>query len=151
MSASIFTLPNDPRLKEVEGTVSFMLKFASGVIANCLTSYSVQSIVTCGCSATRQRGDRERLWLSGQRLRIFQRDGKADASTECRCLESDQFSLEIDHMALCVRNDVRPRTPGEEGLQDHILMAAIYESARTGQPVHLKSGDGIDTSRGPLR
>ena len=38
--ARIHTPPNDPRFAEVEDTVSFMLRFPSGTVANCATSYS---------------------------------------------------------------------------------------------------------------
>ena len=41
----------------------------------------------------------------------------------------DQFALELDHMAECVLNDRRPKTPGEEGLRDMKLLEAIYKSA----------------------
>ena len=37
--ATINNPPNDPRFAEVEETVSFMLRFPSGTIANCFTSY----------------------------------------------------------------------------------------------------------------
>ena len=41
-----------------------------------------------------------------------------------------------------------PYTPGEEGLQDHRIMEAIYESARTGKPVKLPNITTRDTFRG---
>jgi len=40
VSAQIYILADDPRFKEVESTVSFTLRFPSGVIANCASSYS---------------------------------------------------------------------------------------------------------------
>ena len=40
-------------------------------------------------------------------------------------------------MSDCVINDKRPFPPGEEGLQDHLLMEAIYQAARTGVAVQL--------------
>ena len=43
----------------------------------------------------------------------------------------------------------RPRTPGEEGVQDHVVMAAIYEAARTGGTVRLPPVPGRDATRGP--
>ncbi len=52
-------------------------------------------------------------------------------------------------MAACVRSGATPRTPGEEGLQDHVLMEAIYRSAASGQPVTLAAANGLDTTRGP--
>jgi predicted dehydrogenase len=43
----------------------------------------------------------------------------------------------------------QPYTPGEEGLQDHRIMEAIYESARTGRPVKLQDASKLDAFRGP--
>ena len=50
----------------------------------------------------------------------------------------DQFAVEMDHMAECVMRNQEPHTPGEEGLQDHRLMQAIYESARSGKAVKVQ-------------
>ena len=63
--------------------------------------------------------------------------------------DTDHFALELDHFALCIRNDVKPRTPGEEGLQDMKLIEAVYQSAASGQTVKLPRVDGLDTTRGP--
>jgi len=52
-------------------------------------------------------------------------------------------------MADCVRTGRTPYTPGEEGVQDQMLMEAIYESARTGRPVKLAQHQGLDAFRGP--
>ena len=35
----IYNAPGDPRFKEVEETVNFQLRFPSGAIANCTSSY----------------------------------------------------------------------------------------------------------------
>ena len=60
----------------------------------------------------------------------------------------DQFAAEMDHMSLCVMQDKKPYTPGEEGLQDHRIIEAIYESARTGKLVKLDRIETLDTYRG---
>ena len=62
--------------------------------------------------------------------------------------EKDQFALEMDHMAECVRHNKTPYTPGEEGLQDQRIMDAIYQSARENQPVKLAHVHKIDAFRG---
>jgi len=62
--------------------------------------------------------------------------------------ETDQFAAEVDHMSLCVMQDKQPFTPGEEGLQDHRIIEAIYESARTGKLVKLDRIESLDTFRG---
>ncbi|WP_442786006.1 Gfo/Idh/MocA family oxidoreductase [Methylobacterium sp. C25] len=57
-------------------------------------------------------------------------------------------AAELDHMAECILQSRKPHTPGEEGLQDQMLMEAIYESAKTGAPVKLKASDTLDAFRG---
>jgi predicted dehydrogenase len=51
--------------------------------------------------------------------------------------EKNQFGLEMDHFCECLLEDKTPRTPGEEGLRDHRIMEAIYESAGSGGVVKL--------------
>jgi predicted dehydrogenase len=84
----------------------------------------------------------------GQSLIIGQRQGENDGETELIIQAPNQFSQEIDHMATCVLENKEPYTPGEEGVQDHKLMEAIYEAARTGQPVRLEPQTGLDAFRG---
>jgi predicted dehydrogenase len=149
VSAMIATPANDPRFKEVEDTVSFTLRFPSGVIANCATSYSAhvqRSLHVLGANGSAQIDNA--FDYEGQRLRISNRNGEADENREISLGRRNQFSLEIDHMAECIRAGRQPRTPGEEGLQDQILMAAIYEAARTGRRVRFDPQTRIDAYRG---
>ena len=150
VSATIHSPENDVRFKEVESTVSFTLRFASGVIANCASSYSLhanRNFRVFGSKATAEITDA--FSYEGQKLTVSQRDGLAEAKTQLNFGVKNQFSLELDHMALCVRNNIIPRTPGEEGLQDQVLMAAIYESARTAKPIKLVPVGRKDAFRGP--
>ena len=62
--------------------------------------------------------------------------------------EKDQFAEEMDHFALCVQKNLKPHTPGEEGLQDQRITDAIYESARTGKAVKLSPPAG--PTRNPM-
>ena len=39
VTAMEYTTPGDPRFKEVEETINFQLRFPSGVLANCMSSY----------------------------------------------------------------------------------------------------------------
>jgi predicted dehydrogenase len=61
---------------------------------------------------------------------------------------TNQFAPEIDHMAVCVLENRIPRTPGEEGVDDHILMEAIYQSAQSGIPVRFEAVNKLDAYRG---
>ena len=149
VNAMIFSPPNDSRFKEVESTVSFTLRFPSGVIATCAASYSAhkhQSLRVLGSKAAVQIDNA--FAYEGQRLHVSRRSGNAEEDGELSLPNKDQFTLELDHFAQCIRSNKEPRTPGEEGLQDQILMAAIYESARLGRPVKLTLTPGRDLYRG---
>jgi predicted dehydrogenase len=148
--ARIWTPRDDDRFSTVEDTVAFMLQFPSGTIAQCSTSYT----------AHESKDMRVRLgeaWIDvanafaygGQSIRIARRVGDEEAIESPAIAAKNQFTLEIDHFAECVLTGRRPRTPGEEGLQDHVVMEAIYHSARTGQPVRLSAISGLDAFRGP--
>ena len=85
----------------------------------------------------------------GQRMRIAHRAGDNVSIDAIEIGRKNQFALELDHFATCVAENRQPHTPGEEGVQDHLIMEAIYESARTGRPVTLPEVKGRDTTRGP--
>lgn len=136
--AQIVNPQGDSRYQQVEETMSFMLRFPSGAIANCATSY--------GAHETKDMRLRlEKGWIEienafayrGQRLRIARRQDDHEAVEELRLGAANQFSLEIDHFAQCLQNGQPMRTPGEEGLQDHLLMEALYRSARENRPIRI--------------
>jgi predicted dehydrogenase len=146
----IFNPPGDPRYREVEETVSFMLQFPSGVLANCSTSYGAHENKDLRVHLERGTIDLERAFAyEGQQLRLARRAGEAEGVEQLRLGQKNQFALELDHMAQCVRENRTPRTPGEEGLQDHLIMEAIYESAAQNAPVRLSPSQGLDVTRGP--
>jgi len=151
VSAMIHSPAGDPRFAEVEASVSFTLRFPSGVIANCATSYAAHEHRNMRVIGSKGVGEVENAFgYEGQALRVFRRDGKAETNSQVSLGQKNQFSLEIDHMAQCVRTGTKPRTPGEEGLQDQTIMAAIYESARSGRPVKLAAPAQTDAFRGPI-
>ncbi|MBV4368133.1 Gfo/Idh/MocA family protein [Erwinia phyllosphaerae] len=136
--AQIINPTDDDRFSEVEETIAFTLRFPSGAIANCFSSYGTHE-------AKDMRIRLEKGWIAldnafayeGQRLQVAQRHEQSEQVNELRLSPKNQFTLEIDHFAHCVLHDATPYSPGEEGLQDHILMEAIYRSARKGVPVRF--------------
>jgi predicted dehydrogenase len=153
ISAQTFTTPNDPRFKEVEESVTFQLRFPSGVLAICSTSYGFHE-------ARRYRIFGSDGWAQldpgfayhGLRMMMSRKsptNSMAENITEVRLPEKNQFALEIDHMADCVMQNKQPHTPGEEGLQDQKLMALIYQAAETDKTITLPPVTGLDTTRGP--
>lgn len=148
--ARIWNPPGDPRFAEVEDTAAFMLRFPSGTLANCAASYTAHESKDMRVRLGEAWIDVENAFAyKGQSLRVARRLGDDEAVDDLRLAHKNQFALEIDHFAECVLTGRRPLTPGEEGLQDHVVMEALYESARTGRPVSLPAVEGLDVFRGP--
>jgi len=148
--AQTYSPPNDPRYAEVEESVSFTLRFPSNTFANCFCSYGGRDDKHQRLNLETAAADMPNAYqYEGQRLVLNRREGDATANDELVLHPKNQFAAEIDHMADCVINDRRPYTPGEEGVQDHKLMEAIYRSAATNRPVTLPRLEGLDRFRGP--
>jgi predicted dehydrogenase len=126
--------PNDPRFKEVEETINFQLRFPSGILANCTSSYGYAGQNRYRVIATQGWYELEPATsYTGLRMRIR----RGNVIEERDLGQRDHFALEMDHLSECVMNDTRPLTPGEDGLQDLKLMMAIYEAARSGKTVRM--------------
>jgi glucose-fructose oxidoreductase len=135
INAFSYTTPGDVRFADgVEETINFQLRFPSGILANCVSSYGV------GLNRFRVHAEKASFELepalsySDLRMRVIR-----GGTVELRSLpERNHFALEMDHMAECVKGNTEPRTPGEEGLKDLRAMMAIYEAARTGKTVMVE-------------
>jgi predicted dehydrogenase len=139
---------SDPRFAEVEEGMGFGLRFPSGVVAQCVTSYDAFNDKTL--RLVFERGVVEMpdaFSYTGQRMRVTRREGEVAARTERDIEHKNQFMLEADHFSRCVREGRQPHTPGEEGLQDQRLMAALYRSAGENRPVETPRPNA--PTRGP--
>jgi predicted dehydrogenase len=152
VSALMGSTPGDPRFTEVEEQVEFLLRFPSGVLASCSTSYGYHNSKRFRLLGSAAWADLDPAFpYTGQLLRIGRhRPGSPSIEIEQRVLEpKDHFAQEMDHLAMCVHSNVRPHTPGEEGMQDMRIIAALYESARGGHPVKIQALANPASLRGP--
>jgi predicted dehydrogenase len=134
ISAMVYNAPGDPRFKEVEETINFQLRFPSGILANCTSSYGYVSQSHYRVIGTEGWLDMDpATWYTGLRMKI----GRKNTVEEVTLPERDHFAMEMDHMSECVMQNKEPLTPGEEGLRDISLMMAIYEAARSGKTVKV--------------
>lgn len=133
VSAVSYSTPTDPRFKEVEETIAFELRFDTGIVASCLSSYGFS------CNRFRLYGTDGQLesepFLSYQGNRLWQIQGRE--RQEVHVEPVNHFAAEMDHFSGCILDDQPPLTPGEEGLKDLKVMMAAYESARTGNVVKI--------------
>jgi predicted dehydrogenase len=143
-------LEGDERFREVEESMSFTLRFPSGFLAQAQSSYGAYQE-----KSLRLSGERGGLFMQdafaykGQRLQVFRREGVRGVERMPQIHPRNQFALEIDHMARCVREKRRPHTPGEEGLRDQVIMEAILRSAASGRPETVPPVPEGMTVRGP--
>jgi len=134
LTAMSYTTPGDERFREVEETINFQLRFPSGVLANCTSSYGFAGQNRYRVIATKGWFELEPATsYSGLRMRVR----KGNALEERTLPVRDHFAMEMDHLSGCVMEGKEPLTPGEEGLRDLRLMMAIYEAARTGTTVKV--------------
>jgi predicted dehydrogenase len=134
INASMYSTPGDVRFKEVEETINFQLRFPSGVLANCTSSYGYSGQNRYRVIATTGWFELEPATsYTGQRMRVR----RGNATEERDMQPRDHFAAEMDHMSECVMNDKAVLTPGEEGLRDITIMSAIYEAARAGKTIKL--------------
>jgi predicted dehydrogenase len=132
-TAIVSTRDKGGRFAEVDQTVEWTMKFPSGIIASCGSSYGARGtgfLNICGengylvvepaynYGTVHYRGD-----VNGKQID----EQNAGATTP------SQFTLEAEHFVDCIRNNKEPQSAGEEGLKDMIAMEAIYKAA--GRPI----------------
>src|SRR5215813_13820187 len=126
VNAMMYSTPGDVRFKEVEVAINFQLRFPSGILAQCTSSYGY-------AWQSHYRVVKSEGWLemdpataySGLRMRIHQ----GNTIEEKDLPVVDHFAAEMEHMSSCVMENREPLTPGEEGLRDMTIMKAIYDAA----------------------
>jgi predicted dehydrogenase len=135
-----WSTPGDARFKEVEESCQFILRFPSGFIASCSTSYAAHKSQFFRLNGSDAWAEMDPAYAyHGLKLKVSRVvDGKEQAS-DIQVEEKNQFAAEMDHFAQCVQQNKDVHTPGEEGLQDQRIMEAIYESARIHKPVKLSA------------
>ena len=139
VSAMLTQPKNNPKFAEVEQALVWTMRFPSGVLANCSTAYDYQE-------TKRYRVFCENGWIDldpatdyyKHRLTIEKKQPKGSQpeslKEELPLQEGNQFANVLDHMSECVLENKTPKTPGEEGLRDLVLIEAIYRAAKTGTP-----------------
>lgn len=151
--AWVWSTPGDPRFAEVEENVAWQMRFPSGVVARLSAAYDAHEARPARLYYQTASVELDPAFsYSGIRMRVSRRSPDredVELHEERVSGEKNQFAAEMDHMAECVLTGRRPRTPGEEGLQDLRIMEAIYRSARENRPVQLPLVKGLDVFRGP--
>ncbi len=134
VNAMMFTTPGDARFKEVEDNINFQLRFPSGVLANCTSSYGYfhqSHFRVCGSEGLLELDPA--TWYGGLRMRVQ----RGNTFEEVELPVVDHFAAEMDHMSDCAMQNKEPLTSGDEGLRDLKIIMGIYEAAKSGKTVKL--------------
>lgn len=123
------------RYSEVEEGVSFRLDFASGLVVQGTTSYSAAF-----SSFIHVHG--EKGWVELAPAFAFEEERRMSGKIAGEWFSKkynplDEFALELDYFARCIRDNRIPEPDGEQGLRDLIIMQAIYRAAREGHTVSI--------------
>jgi predicted dehydrogenase len=129
--SAITTVTEPDRFKETEESIVWDMKFPSGVVAHCASTYNFSGMqrFTAYCGQG---------WV--ELNPAFGYGGIQGIRSDGQPIEFpqiDQFAAEMDDFSQCIQQNRPTRVPGEEGLRDVKIMMAIYESARTGKKVSL--------------
>jgi glucose-fructose oxidoreductase len=117
---------------DVEETMYFTLEFANGMVATGTTSYEGN------LNQIRAEAPKGFIEIDS----AFSYGGLHGATTKGTLNFTPmviQQALQMDDFAQCIMQNRPSRVPGEMGLRDMKIIAAIYESAATGKRVAIKA------------
>lgn len=118
----------DPRFAEVEENDGWTMRFPSGIVASCNTTYGANMP-----GFIRVHGSKGMIHMEpafaydGLHLKA-QIHGEPPIDDQNTQKDPYQFVLEADYFADCVFQNKEPKTNGEEGLRDMQYMSDIYKS-----------------------
>jgi predicted dehydrogenase len=128
ISALASVIDHDGRFNEVEENVSWTMKFPSGIVAACNTTYGAQMEGFFRVHGSKGWIDAnpafvyEGLHLTGD----FSGTHLDEPNTQ---RDPYQFQAEAEHFSHCIQTGQEPQSPGEEGLRDMRYITQIYKSA----------------------
>ena len=131
IEGSSSVIDQDGRFKDVEENLAWTMKFPSGVIASCVTTYGANmpgAYTVFGSKGTLHmepafayQGISLTAKFTAQKEPVQQTEEERDPA---------QFQREAEHLADCIHNGKEPKPNGEEGLKDMKWMEKIYAACK---------------------
>jgi predicted dehydrogenase len=146
---------NATRGYPVEDTAAMVFTFANGALGTFLLSdtaasprsweqTSLENTSYAACpdeDCYHLAGTRGSLSVPTMRLRVYEGERSWWQPFEASVVDverSDPLANQIEHFAAVVRGEADPICSGRDGLKTLLVVDAVLESARTGQPVDLR-------------
>ena len=133
-TAALSTIDHDGRFDTVEENTAWTMKFPSGALASCNTTYGAS--MPGFYRVYGSKGWLEVDVFSYQNLHLRANYKSPDPNAPAITLDElnpekdpKQFVREADHFSACILENREPKTPGEEGLRDMRYMQQIYRAA----------------------
>ena len=121
-------IDRDGRFNQVEENVSWTMKFPSGIVASCNTTYGANMTGFYRVHGSKGWLDANpAFYYDGLRLPAEVSGTQLDELNPAR--GPSHFALQAEHFSHCIQNGLEPKTPGEEGLRDMRYITEIYRSA----------------------
>jgi predicted dehydrogenase len=134
ISAYSSVIDKDGRFDEVEESVAWTMKFPSGTVATCTTTYGANME-----GFVRLHGSKGSLTLNGFAYQGIRLTGRINAAVKGepgqdideleQGKDPSQFAVESDYFSKCIMENTKPIPSGEEGMRDISHIMKIYESA----------------------
>ncbi|MFZ0394851.1 MAG: Gfo/Idh/MocA family oxidoreductase [Terracidiphilus sp.] len=128
IAAFASVIDKDGRFNQVEENVSWNLRFPSGVVASCNTTYGSNMTGYFRVHGSKGMVEAQPAFNYDGNALSADLDGKTIVEPN-PAKDPYQFTPQAEHFSHCVQNNLEPKTPGEEGLRDMRYIAEIYRSA----------------------
>jgi predicted dehydrogenase len=136
MEARAYAWTLDPnRFSEVEESIAFQLLFPGGLVVQASSSFGAAEASFIQLHGEKGWAALDPAFAYNQERRLFGALG--GRWFEERFKVMDEFALELDELADCIRRHREPEPSGREGLRDVAVMEAIYRAAREARPVPI--------------
>lgn len=124
------------RFKDVEEGISFRLRFPSGLVLQGTSTFG--SVLTSFIQVHGEKG-----WASLSPAFAFEDDRRLTGKIAGKWFGQefnaiDEFALELDAFAACIRENRKPEPDGVQGMRDIVIIEAIFRAAKLGRPVPIR-------------
>jgi predicted dehydrogenase len=124
------------KFQEVEEGISFRLRFPSGLVVHGSSTYDAALSSFTFVQGTKGWASLAPVFTFDEVRRLTGKIAKREFARTFKVM--DEFALEIDALASAIQNKRAVEADGVEGHRDILILEAIYESARTKQPVSIR-------------
>jgi predicted dehydrogenase len=134
--AQAYSWTTDPaRFSEVDDNMSFQLRFPGGLYLQGSSSFTAAKASFLQVHGENGWAALDPAYAYNEDRRFF---GKiAGEWFEKKFKPVDEFSLELDHLSECIRENREPLPDGVTGMHDVAVIEAIYEAAKLGHAVAI--------------